>query len=77
MLWQKGRWSEERPKPVQVVDTIGAGDAFSAALAIGLLRGVDLDAVHTAAAEVARFVCARAGATPPMPAELRAILDRS
>jgi ribokinase len=53
--------------PVDVVDTTAAGDAFTAALAVGLCQGMALR-------EAARFGCAagslattRAGAQPAMP----------
>ena len=71
LVYHDGRWSEHRPKPVQVVDTIGAGDAFTAGLVMGLLLGMDLHKAHVAASEVARHVCSQAGATPPMPERLR------
>lgn len=71
LLCQAGRWSQCRPRPVQVIDTVGAGDAFTAALAMGLLLGMDLDDINFAANEVARHVCACAGATPPLTDELR------
>ena len=71
LLYQHGRWSNQPPPPVQVVDTVGAGDSFTAALVMGLLAAMDLDAVHAAAAEVAGYVCTQAGATPALPAELR------
>jgi fructokinase len=56
---------------MQVVDTVGAGDAFTAALTMGLLNKLDLDEVHIFAAQVARFVCSHAGATPALPTDLR------
>ena len=56
---------------VDVVDTIGAGDAFTAALALAYLNGWDLDALHRRAAEVAAYVCTRPGAMPRMPDGLR------
>jgi len=57
---------------VTVVDTVGAGDAFSATLVVGLLRGEELDAVHARAARVAAYVCTQPGATPVVP---KAVLD--
>jgi fructokinase len=60
-------WSECLPRPVHVVDTVGAGDSFTAALVLGLLRKMDLDEINMLADEVARYVCSQAGATPPMP----------
>ena len=56
---------------VTVADTVGAGDAFTAALVIGLLRGEDLDRINDYANRVASYVCSRSGATPPMPRRLR------
>jgi len=71
LLYQKdeGRWSDCRSRPVEVVDTVGAGDSFTAALVLGLLRKMDLDEINTLANEVARYVCSHAGATPSLPAE--------
>ena len=67
LLYQEGRWSEQSPSAVQVMDTVGAGDAFAAALVMGLLHGMDLDELHTCASEVAGYVCSQAGATPALP----------
>ncbi len=67
LLYRPGRWSKQAPPPVQVVDTVGAGDSFTAALVMGLLADMDLDAVHAAAAEVAGYVCSQPGATPALP----------
>jgi fructokinase len=62
----------ERPAvAVEVADTVGAGDAFTAALALGLLRGWALDETNRLAAEVAAFVCSRPGGAPELPPELR------
>jgi fructokinase len=66
-------------RPVQVVDTVGAGDAFMAGL-INALRaagypGAEDATVPAAVAEailVAALTCARAGANPPTAAELAA-----
>jgi fructokinase len=63
------RWSDCPSRPVKVVDTVGAGDSFTAALVLGLLRKMDLDEINTIANEVARYVCSQPGATPTMPAE--------
>ena len=76
LLYQQGRISECQSRPVQVKDTVGAGDSFTAALVMGLLQGMDLDVVHRAASEVARYVCSCEGATPPLPTELRELLIR-
>lgn len=71
LLYQDGIWSEQSPLPVQVVDTVGAGDSFTAALVMGLLLRMDLDELHGLAAEIARHVCSCPGATPELPANIR------
>jgi fructokinase len=63
------RWSDCPSRPVKVVDTVGAGDSFTAALVLGLLRKMDLDEINTVANDVARYVCSQAGATPALPEE--------
>jgi fructokinase len=69
LLYQEGRWSDCPSRPVKVVDTVGAGDSFTAALVLGLLRKMDLDEINTLANEVARYVCSCAGGTPSLPVE--------
>jgi fructokinase len=62
-----------RPAEARViVDTVGAGDAFTAAVVMGLLGGRPLEVMHDHAARLAAFVCGHRGATPQIPAELRA-----
>jgi fructokinase len=75
ILLHRGRWSESPVRPVKVVDTVGAGDAFTAALVKGLLSGMDLDRLNAAANEVARYVCSCPGATPQLPDEVRRLMD--
>ncbi|HIJ70539.1 MAG TPA: carbohydrate kinase [Planctomycetes bacterium] len=59
--------------PAKIADTVGAGDAFTAAVAVGLLRGKSLDEINAHANRVASFVCSQAGATPSLPEELTGI----
>ena len=58
--------------PTTLVDTVGAGDAFTAALVLGLLDGHDPDRISTFATRLAAYVCSQPGATPPIPNDLRA-----
>jgi len=60
--------------PAEVSDTVGAGDAFTAVLTVGLLRGLDPDTVNDAANRVAAYVCSMPGATPEVPPELREVI---
>jgi fructokinase len=50
--------------PVTVEDTIGAGDSFTATLAVGLLQGWPLEEIHARAIQLAGYVCTQPGATP-------------
>jgi len=50
--------------PVEVNDTIGAGDAFTAAMIVGLLAGKSLTDIARQACERASATCAHAGAVP-------------
>ncbi len=72
LLSTHGR-SEHAGFPTNIVDTVGAGDAFTAAVALGVLRGLDLDAINACANRVASFVCGQSGAMPPLPAQLAAM----
>jgi fructokinase len=73
VLYTPGRVSIHPGFQVQVVDSVGAGDAFTAALAMGMLRGDELDRINEDANRVASYVCTQPGATPPLPAHLRAL----
>jgi len=50
-----------------VQDTVGAGDAFTAAMTIGLLRKMPLHEINLIAGQIARCVCAQAGAMVSLP----------
>lgn len=49
---------------VEIADTVGAGDAFTAAFIHAYLKGDSLKECHTLANEVSAFVCSRSGAMP-------------
>lgn len=59
--------SEQPSIETQLIDTVGAGDAFTATLTIGLLDGNELDAINRKAVAVSAFVCSQSGATPDIP----------
>ncbi len=56
--------------PTQIGDTIGAGDAFTAALTIGLLSKHSLNQINHNANTLASYVASQRGATPRLPAKL-------
>ena len=53
--------------PTVVCDTVGAGDAFTAALVVGLLRRDPLPTIARTACAIAAAVCAQPGAVPAGP----------
>lgn len=71
LLLADGVWSDHPGVRVEVSDTIGAGDAFTASLVVGTLAGRPLDAVNRHANEVAAFVSSRPGGTPALPETLK------
>ena len=56
---------------VEVRDTVGAGDAFTAAMTLGLLLEHELDRINEHACRVAAFVCSQDGAAPKLPDSLK------
>ena len=50
--------------PTQVADTVGAGDAFTAALIHHYLRGASLKTMNVAANRMGSWVASQVGATP-------------
>jgi len=56
--------SEQPGIPTAVVDTVGAGDAFTASLSVGFLRGHSPATLARTACELASATCAHAGAVP-------------
>lgn len=56
--------------PKSVADTVGAGDAFTAAITVGLLSGHELMKICDDANQLASYVCSQDGAMPPIPGTL-------
>jgi fructokinase len=71
MLFAGGTLCEHPVSPIEVRDTIGAGDSFTAAVTIGFLRQWPLEKIADHASAVAAYVCTQPGATPPLPEALR------
>ncbi len=60
-----------QPTPkVEVADTVGAGDSFTAAFISSILKGKSLAEAHSLAVQTSAFVCTRKGAMPILPEEL-------
>ena len=66
-IWLDGKWDEQTSERIPALDTVGAGDAFTAALIAGLLRVEPLSTLHERASRIAAYVCTQRGATPKLP----------
>ena len=63
-----GSGTDDHPgTTITTIDTIGAGDSFSATLCAGLLQGLTLAPLNENANQVAAYVCSQRGATPALP----------
>jgi fructokinase len=72
LLVKRGEWHEHPGIPVKVADTIGAGDAFTAAMTHYLLRGANLATLNEAGNRWGGWVASQPGAMPPLPEPVRA-----
>lgn len=60
-----------QPTPkVEVADTVGAGDSFTAAFISSILKGKSVAEAHSCAVRTSAYVCTQNGAMPPLPREL-------
>lgn len=60
-----------QPTPkVDVADTVGAGDSFTAAFISSILKGRSVAEAHALAVRTSAFVCTKKGAMPILPPEL-------
>jgi fructokinase len=64
LLVSAGECSEHAGFKVKIADTVGAGDAFTAALVHGYLRGTSLGQINENANRVGAWVASQSGATP-------------
>jgi fructokinase len=65
-----GEVSQQGTPKVEVADTVGAGDSFTATFISRLMQGDSLVQAHEKAVKISAYVCTQAGAMPDMPAEL-------
>jgi fructokinase len=74
LLVGRSEWNEHPGIPIKVADTIGAGDAFTAAMTHYLLRGAPLSVLNEAGNRWGSFVASQTGAMPEIaPATLQRI----
>jgi len=75
ILVTRNEWHEHPGLPVKVADTIGAGDAFTAAMTHYLLRGADLATLNEAGNRWGGWVASQTGAMPPLADQVRVEIE--
>lgn len=70
-LWRGGKEvAQARPPRVTVVDTVGAGDTFTAALTVALIEGQSPEEALRFAVTAGAAACMKPGAQPSLPKRL-------
>ncbi len=69
-VFTPGNVSFQHTPKVEVADTVGAGDSFTAAFISSILKGKSVAEAHSLAVQTSAFVCTRKGAMPILPEEL-------
>jgi fructokinase len=69
-LSTRGATTQHPGFPIKLVDTVGAGDAFTAGLVHAYLRGASLKQIAEIGNLCGSFVASQSGATPPLPPQL-------
>jgi fructokinase len=77
LLVSRDAWHEHPGIPVKVADTIGAGDAFTAAMTHYLLRGADLATLNEAGNRWGGWVASQSGAMPDLETHVRTRIEAS
>ena len=70
-IFTKDEMSYLSTNDIEVVDTVGAGDSFTASFIASMLKGKTIHEAHRIAVNVSAFVCTQKGATPIIPDELK------
>jgi fructokinase len=75
LVYDQGNWYSSKGFPIQVADTVGAGDAFLATLIAGVLHDHPMEEVLRRACAMGALVASKAGANPEIhPNELQTLL---
>ena len=59
---------------IEVADTVGAGDSFTATFISAILKGKSIREAHEQAVEVSAYVCTQNGAMPELPISIKSRL---
>ncbi len=77
LVWHDHDFYDSPGCPVQVGDTVGAGDSFLATFVNGLLKDEPMQQLVDKACAVGAFVAGKRGANPPYDANIRKLLGLS
>lgn len=69
-IFTSGNMSYLATPQVEVADTVGAGDSFTATFTSSIIKGLPVAEAHRRAVEVSAFVCTQHGAMPVLPEKL-------
>ena len=69
-VFTPGKVSFQPTPKVEVADTVGAGDSFTAAFISSILKGESVEEAHSKAVRTSAFVCTQKGAMPLLPEDL-------
>jgi fructokinase len=72
-IFHGGKMTKVPSQPVQVADTVGAGDSFSAAFMVKYLKSNDVFAAAKTANKVGGYVASQSGAIPEYSEEIKAL----
>ena len=70
-VFTPGKVSFQPTPSVEVADTVGAGDSFTAAFIASILKGKSVEEAHANAVKTSAFVCTQKGAMPILPDEIK------
>ncbi len=70
-VFRPGEISFVETPVVDVIDTVGAGDSFTATFVAAIIKGHSIREAHKLAVEVSAYVCTQNGAMPVLPEELK------
>lgn len=68
-VFTSGNVSFQPTPKVEVADTVGAGDSFTAAFISSVLKGKSVSEAHSLAVRTSAFVCTEKGAMPTLPTQ--------
>lgn len=71
-VFTPGNVSFQPTQKVEVADTVGAGDSFTAAFIASILKRKSVTEAHTIAVKTSAYVCTQKGAMPILPPEYTA-----